>query len=83
MSGNTQIGALSTPFSCDTFDDYIWIADGALEHNPEWRRGQAYFNTLAAFHPEVAEQFRGSLTDPFHNDSKLPAFLDAVREWFE
>lgn len=34
----------------------------------EHRLGQAYFNVLKHFRPDLAEQLRGSRIDPFHKD---------------
>ena len=39
------------------------------------RIGQALFNGLYAVRPDIADAIRGSDTDPFHDDSRLPAFL--------
>lgn len=44
------------------------------------RRGQAAFNTIHELWPEVADSLRGSVYDPFYNDSKMDAFLDEVME---
>jgi hypothetical protein len=44
----------------------------------EWRKGQTYFNLLYDERPDVADRVRGTAVDPFHQDEKLPVFLDVV-----
>lgn len=44
------------------------------------RAGQQEFNDLHARHPEIANKIRGTLDDPFYNDSKIPAFRLKVEE---
>lgn len=78
-----KIGALETPFSADTWGGFCWIAEGAKQYNPGWRWGQAWFSTLEAFHPELADIIRGTELDPYHDDSKLDAFCEALVEWFK
>jgi hypothetical protein len=34
-----------------------------------WRYGQTYFNVLSSVRPNVAEQLRNTLHDPFHKDA--------------
>jgi hypothetical protein len=46
-----------------------------VRHNDFWRKGQAAFNIAYEMWPEVANKARGSLFDPFNNDSKLDDFL--------
>lgn len=43
---------------------------------PHWRRGQATFNVVNELRPDIANEFRGSDIDPFHDDSKIQKFLD-------
>lgn len=43
-----------------------------------WRYGQAVFNTALALLPMRTERLRGAATDPFYDDSRVPAFLDAL-----
>jgi len=42
--------------------------------NPEWREGQALFNALQEEHPSLAASVRGSLNDPYYDDSRIEAF---------
>ena len=46
--------------------------------NPDWRDGQAHYNTLALMHPGVADEVTEDI-DPFYVDDRLPAFLAFVR----
>jgi hypothetical protein len=48
--------------------------------HPEWRMGQTMFN-VAWQEPELRERtdaLRGGSVDPFHDDNRCDAFLDAV-----
>ncbi len=44
---------------------------------PQFRYGQAAFNLMAHLAPEKAEEHRGGPLDPFHNDSRVDAFVSA------
>jgi hypothetical protein len=48
--------------------------------NPEQRRGQAMFNVLREDENNAAlvEKIRGTLNDPFNDDSRIPFFMIAV-----
>lgn len=37
------------------------------------RRGQAAFNALQQYYPDIANELRGSLNDPFHKPDDHPA----------
>lgn len=53
-------------------------------HHPKQRAGQAAFNALHQWDPALANSLREHPDlDPFHDDTKLPAFLDHVRERME
>jgi len=67
----------------NTWGEFCEAAEAAYRNNPEWRRGQAWFNTLYTLHPEVAEQFRGAPDDPFYQDSKLDAFCERLSTYFQ
>jgi hypothetical protein len=42
--------------------------------------GQWWFNRLYDFRPDVANQIRGTLKDPFHRDDVLDDFHERVME---
>lgn len=44
------------------------------------RYGQHAFNMLTSANPRVAEIIRGSLSDPFNRDARLPAFWEVVEK---
>lgn len=44
------------------------------------RKGQIAFNELYEKHPEVANKIRGTIYDPFYQDSRLPDFYKKVEE---
>lgn len=58
------------------FKNHIWGSPMPLH----WRVGQFAFNELLRFRPDLAEQIRGTELDPFHQDSRLPAFLESLEE---
>ena len=64
----------------NTFENYL----RAVHHVPrEQRRGQWAFNVLHEMRPDLSDHVRGNVElDPFHQDSKLPAFLEWVaNQW--
>lgn len=50
------------------------VAADMLEH-PEQRQGQRAFNTLCAFQPHLAEQYRSTDLDPFYMSERVPKFV--------
>lgn len=66
-----------------TFDTY-WDGVTAAKFNyPSWRAGQAAFNVLYEMRPDLSGQIRAAALDPFHDDSKLPAFYAWVKEHWD
>jgi hypothetical protein len=61
------------------FADYMSAVRTARIVNPEWREGQAHFNTLALLHPDIADELatRPAL-DPFHDDRRISDYLAFV-----
>lgn len=50
-----------------------------VKNRPSYiRLGQAWFNELFDINTDIANLVRGTEIDPFHNDTKLAAFLKAV-----
>ena len=47
--------------------------------NAEQRLGQVYFNVLSKIRPDIAEQIRGTMFDPFQRDVIHPKVSDRVR----
>lgn len=47
------------------------------------RDGQNYMNVLSAFDRNAYTTITGSLLDPFYLDSRIPAFLGAVADYFD
>lgn len=56
------------------FEEFKLAVHRALGENPEWRYGQACFNVLTEFDPELAERLRGGDYDPFYSDGRVPNF---------
>lgn len=70
--------ALEVPF---TVDDFYAKARAVLVQQPQWRYGQALFNTLSAVRPELAEQVRGTHVDPFYATKRDVIKLDKFGAW--
>lgn len=60
------------------FSEYAAAVRAAVKVHPEWRRGQAYFNTLVEVRPDIAEKVRGTVVDCFYQDRLIPGFLNVV-----
>jgi len=62
-----------------TFNEYLDSVEAALLAHPAWRQGQTYFNVLASERPDLSEQVRGTVLDPFYKagDGLVP-FLEWV-----
>jgi hypothetical protein len=50
-----------------TYQDFLIKVHSFASAN-NWKIGQAYFNLLSNYRPEIAEMLRGTLHDPFHRD---------------
>lgn len=46
--------------------------------HPEWRLGQALYNTLARAHPDIAAAISQTQADPFYDDERVPAFWSVL-----
>ena len=53
------------------------------QHPKEFRLGQAAFNYVYQYLPEVANQIRGTNKDPFYNDKALAEFWDEVKRLYD
>lgn len=42
------------------------------------RLGQHAFNTLYKYNPDLANKIRGTMSDPFYNDSRLSNFMGEI-----
>lgn len=58
------------------FFDFVNAFSG--ERPPNQRLGQWAFNLLHEGYPEIANYIRGSEADPFHDDGRMPIFLQTV-----
>ena len=56
-----------------TFEEYINEVRWRAAYRGE-RQGQAYFNVLHEYRPDLAGRLPEGL-DPFYNDEYIPAFL--------
>lgn len=48
--------------------------------NPDLRRGTALFFALNEVAPQAASKIRRTFNDPYHYDSRIPAFWEAIYE---
>lgn len=64
-------------------EQYLKQVDALLVNNPNWRKGQTYFNALHLCNPILANKVRGSLLDPFYKDSNILAFLEWLTDNWE
>ena len=62
-----------------TFPREYWLTYGRNIERGQ-RQGQAAFNAIHEFWPDIANSLRGSSYDPFYNDSRKDAFLNIVLE---
>ena len=46
----------------------------------EFRRGQAFFNLLHFYEPDIADEIRGTKLDPFYDDSRLEKLYNYITE---
>lgn len=71
----------TAPLRFATFDQFIEHCSDRfrqIKHvDPTVRYGQIVFNELERCRPDVSEQIRGTVNDPFHKD-----FLHATSEEF-
>ena len=58
-----------------TFDEYLDSVELDRKYTLDWRDGQRYFNVLNKIRPDLSEQVRGTLLDPFYRDVALDDFL--------
>ena len=63
--------------------DYLRVVRTVDARTADWRLGQAYFNVLTEARPELAEKVRGSMVDPFHDDSRIGDFLVFISDHWD
>lgn len=67
-----------------TFDDFVKAVNYNVNIMLDWRYGQALFNTLAMYRPDIAESLRGKYGDPFYvedaNDIRVIVAWTAIEE---
>ena len=47
---------------------------------PQLRLGQAMYNILNSYHPNLAVSVRGTELDPFYRDDRVEDFLEYIKE---
>lgn len=64
----------------EQFRGYLNHVSAMKRYFPHYRMGQCYFNALYDSHPEIADQFRGGIDDPFYDDGLIGNFLSTLYE---
>jgi predicted alpha-1,6-mannanase (GH76 family) len=64
-------------------DHFVDAWGESMTMNPNWRRGQAFYNTLDAYDPATAEALRVSNVNPFYDDSNVPKAIWFIAERWE
>lgn len=54
-----------------TFTEFMEKLAEYKQRNPGQRRGQALFNALCIFRPDLSEQIRTTDKDPFYRDERV------------
>jgi hypothetical protein len=56
----------------------LW-AKNQLDY-PDWRSGQALFNSLHQLYPDIADKIRGTFCDPFYQNGRIAIALERILE---
>lgn len=64
----------------ESFVAYVNLVGYIRCNQPNWRKGQAYFNVLSDVRPDLAERVRATILDPFYSDCRLADFLYFLRQ---
>jgi len=56
------------------------LADEMQRKYNEWRKGQCFFNALYELFPDVADEVRGTIVDPFHIDGRIKICTELITE---
>lgn len=65
-----------------TFHEYIVASAEFFREMDALRMGQAYSITLKVLRPDIAEVIKGTESDAFYDNDKLPAMLAIVyKKW--
>jgi len=59
-----------------TLQEFLELTSAIKGYRPKCLRlGQWAYNLLYDHHPEIASRLSGTEYDPFHDESRIPAFL--------
>ena len=64
----------------DEFHHQVLMIHASQENKDDLRLGQIYFNMLCSLRPDISEQIRGSMLDPFFKHRITQVVSDFVRE---
>ena len=65
-----------------TYEEYLAAIGDYRATRPEQRAGQASFNVLAQLRPDLSEDIRGTLLDPFYLRSSNVRDRVLLKEFF-
>ena len=71
---------MSTNRTPPDFDEFLAEVKNVKSRHHHWRLGQAAFNTLYWMRPDLSERIRGTVLDPFYDDSLPASFCDWLKE---
>lgn len=67
----------------ESFEEYVERSETTFRESRHQRRGQAFFNVLREWRPDLASDPEVRRTSPFYSDGMLPAFLEVVgSRWY-
>ena len=62
-----------------SYENYRAAVKRAQAKHPSWRYGQALFNVLKEYEPDLAREVLAEDVDPFYVDARAGLFLDWLR----
>lgn len=63
----------------ELFSPEFWAVVASKQREGQ-RKGQAIFNTAFSFFQTETRMLDGSVFDPFHQDSRIPVFLEKLAD---
>ena len=57
----------------------LMVFDRLVLRDRELRRGQSLYNALHTLQPDIANQICTTELDPFYQDSRIDAFIEAIK----
>jgi len=64
----------------DEINDVLKLSNEMQKKHKDYRKGQAFFNSLHRLYPDVANKIRGTDKDPFYIDEKVNECIAFVKK---